>query len=233
MFCQRKRGVIEPSDYARWRDSPLGALTERLEQEAIFGLAGEVRGQSVLDIGCGDGTYSISACTRGARVTSVDRSSAMLEAARRPSEDCRERIACCLAAAEALPFDDNCFDIVLAVTTLCFVNDPQRAIQEAGRVLRPGGSLVIGELGRYSLWAVLRKIRRLLGSPTWRGVHFWTFRDLRNLIEREGLQVQSYRSAVYYPPVEPLPRILAPFDSVFSHVGQFGAAFLAIKAGKA
>lgn len=43
--------MIEPNAYARWRATPLGALTERLEQEAIFSLAGEVRGQSVLDIG--------------------------------------------------------------------------------------------------------------------------------------------------------------------------------------
>lgn len=170
---------------------------------------------------------------RGARVVAVDRSSAILEAAQQRSEDCQERIAWCLAAAEALPFDANRFDLVLAVTTLCFVKNPQRTIQEAARVLRPGGSLIIGELGRYSLWAVSRKIRGWLGSSTWRGIHFWTFRTLRKLSRQSQLQFYSRRPAVYYPPVDPLARILAPYDSAFSHLGQFGAAFLAIKANKA
>ena len=54
--------MIKPGEYARWRASAVGGLTERLEQDAIFELAGDLHGRSVLDVGCGDGTYSISAC---------------------------------------------------------------------------------------------------------------------------------------------------------------------------
>jgi ubiquinone/menaquinone biosynthesis C-methylase UbiE len=84
----------------------------------------------------------------------------LVGAARKQPEDCQESIEWCQAAAEALPFAPNRFDMILAVTAICFVKDPQRTIQEAARVLRPGGSLVIGELGQYSLWALSRNLRR-------------------------------------------------------------------------
>lgn len=56
--------------------------------------------------------------------------------------------------AEALPFRDACLDQVLFFTTLCFVQDPRRALEEAARVLAPGGSVLVAgidpetELGR-------------------------------------------------------------------------------------
>lgn len=49
-----------------------------------------------------------------------------------------------------LPFADLSFDLVTAITVLCFVPDARRAAAEMVRVLRPGGRLVLGELGWYS-----------------------------------------------------------------------------------
>jgi ubiquinone/menaquinone biosynthesis C-methylase UbiE len=49
------------------------------------------------------------------------------------------------AAAETLPFDDDSFDTVVATLVLCTVDDPVRAVSEIGRVLRPGGSLILLE----------------------------------------------------------------------------------------
>ena len=50
--------------------------------------------------------------------------------------------------AEELPFEDESFDTLLAVTTICFVDDAQRMLTEARRVLRPNGQLVIGFIDR-------------------------------------------------------------------------------------
>jgi len=58
------------------------------------------------------------------------------------------RITC--AVAEALPFAHAVFDHVLIVTTICFVDDARVMLQEAARVLRPGGVLVIGLIDRES-----------------------------------------------------------------------------------
>jgi len=48
-------------------------------------------------------------------------------------------------AAEALPFEDDSFDTVVATLVLCTVDDPVSAVDEVGRVLRPGGSLILLE----------------------------------------------------------------------------------------
>jgi ubiquinone/menaquinone biosynthesis C-methylase UbiE len=54
------------------------------------------------------------------------------------------------APAEALPYDNNSIDYALMVTTICFVDDPVKSLQEAARVLRKGGSLVIGFVDKNS-----------------------------------------------------------------------------------
>ncbi|MDD2598137.1 MAG: class I SAM-dependent methyltransferase [Kiritimatiellae bacterium] len=52
--------------------------------------------------------------------------------------------------AEALPFPEGCFDFVLLVTTLCFVDDPSKALGEAFRVLKSEGEIIIGFIDRES-----------------------------------------------------------------------------------
>ena len=54
------------------------------------------------------------------------------------------------ARAEALPFADESFDSVLMVTTICFFNDPLRALRETSRVLKPLGHLVVGMIDKDS-----------------------------------------------------------------------------------
>jgi len=60
--------------------------------------------------------------------------------------------------------------------TLFFVRDAERAVAEMARVLKPGGWLVIGELGRWSLWAVGRRMVRY----ALRYVHLAALGGLRN-----------------------------------------------------
>lgn len=224
--------MIDPREYARWRESYLGALTERVEVDAIFRLAGDMSGKCLLDLGCGDGTYSIAAFQRGARVTGVDISDAMLDSARRRAAACGASIEWRQASAESLPYDSGTFDIVLAVTILCFLGDPLQVVKEVSRVLCPGGRLVIGELGKYSSWALLRKVRGWLGSSRWRDAHFWTVDELQDLLQQAGFQTGTTCGCVYYPPFNLAAHIVGEHDHAFSLLGQVGAAFLAVRGDK-
>lgn len=224
--------MIDPELYAHWRESHLGALTERIEEDAIFRLAGDLGGKRVLDLGCGDGTYSIAAFQRGAHVTGVDISNAMLDSAQRRASACGASVEWRQASAESLPYDSGKFDIVLAVTMLCFVKNPLQAVQEVSRVLRPGGSFVIGELGKYSAWSLSRRVRGWLGSSTWREAQFWTIGGLRELLQQVGFLVTASRGCVYYPPFNLAARVVGEYDHAFSILGQVGAAFLAVRADR-
>jgi ubiquinone/menaquinone biosynthesis C-methylase UbiE len=172
---------IAPKAYAHWRESELGSVTERLEQEAIFSNVTDLSGWKVLDAGCGDGTYAIEASRRGAIVNGLDSSWPLLVAARQREQQSLSEtgILWCHGQVEALPFRADSFDLILAITLLCVVSSPERVMGELVRVLRPGGMLLLGELGRFNTWAFLRS---WLSSEFWKGAHFWTTGELDALI---------------------------------------------------
>lgn len=225
---------ITPAAYAHWRESELGSITERLEQEAIFSQVPDLRGWNVLDAGCGDGTYAIEASRRGAIVTGLDCSCPMLVAARQREQQSFSKtgILWCHGQVEALPFQDASFDLVFAITLLCLVSSPNRVIGELARVLRPGGMLLLGELGRCSTWALVRRVRAWLGSGFWKQAHFWATGELRALLRDVGLDVKTVRGAVYYPPLVTCARLARHYDRSLSILDGWGAAFLAVKAIK-
>lgn len=223
---------LRPDVYARWRASDVGAITERLEHQLIHELAGDVTGRSILDVGCGDGTLAVELWERGADVVGIDASNSMIEAARAMAQERGANIAFRTATAERLPFPPEHFDIVVATTVLCFMKDAAPVIREMARVLRPGGRIIIGELGRWSSWAAQRRIRGWLGSPLWREGKFRTARELRALANQAGLVAGPVRGAVYYPRWGLAARLLVPCDAVFGRVTTVGAAFLALSAAK-
>lgn len=133
-------------------------MTDRIEAHIVQRIFGPVVGKRVLDVGCGDEELSVRLAQPGAEVTGVDADLRMLAAARSRAAQAGQAIEFIEGDVRQLPFSDQTFDIVVAVTVLCFVSDPERAISEITRVLKTDGRLIIGELGRYSLWAVKRRI---------------------------------------------------------------------------
>jgi len=224
--------TLAPATYERWRATPLGTLTEQTELRLVFDLAGSVAGKRVLDVGTGDGAYAIEAAVRDAEVTAIDSSAVMLDAAR--SRAARRGVSLRLqeGRVENLPFDAACFDVVLAVTVLCFVDDVGSAFRELARVLAPGGRLVVGELGRWSTWAAKRRLQSRGKQTLWSTVHFWTRRELEYRLTEAGLRVEATRGAVYFPPITAAARLMAPIDPMLARLGTIGAAFLCTAARK-
>jgi SAM-dependent methyltransferase len=222
-----------PRAYARGRATALGRITEALEQRSICGLVGPVDGGRILDLGCGDGVLASILADRGAWAVGIDSDRAMLEAAAlRAGHQQGRRPRFVEGRVERLPFRDGVFDVVVAVTVLCLVGDRVATVREAARVLRPGGQLVIGDLGRWSAWAAERRVRAWLGSRLWRSAHFSTAGGLSRLVERAGLRVEAVRGSIYYPPIGALARPLAFADRWLGHVTTVGAAFIALTARK-
>lgn len=109
---------------------------------AILARAGELDGRDVLDLGCGTGRVAALAARRGARVTAVDLSPAMIERAATLPDLRGARVV--VMDAQALDFPDASFDRVVASFSVMFCPQPDRALSEARRVLRPGGRFAAG-----------------------------------------------------------------------------------------
>jgi ubiquinone/menaquinone biosynthesis C-methylase UbiE len=228
-------GRFGPGAYADWRATSLGGVTEALEQSLILRLAGAVDGRAVLDVGCGDGALASLFWQKGASsVIGCDPDAQMIARARTRAAEQNAAIGYAIADAAHLPFRTENFDIVTIVTVLAFVRQPERTLREIMRVLKPGGRLIIGDLGRWSLWAASRRIRGWLRlAPVWSAARFRTATELRRLAEFAGLRVEHISGSVYYPRCRSIARLAAPIDPVLGELTTFGAAFVAVLATKA
>jgi SAM-dependent methyltransferase len=106
-------------------------------------------GQRVLDVACGDGFFSSILAERvgsAGSVVGIDASPAYLEIARQRLATCLEtRIELIVAHIESPPFPDESFDFIWCAKSLVSVAQPETAIRQMVRLLRPGGQLAILE----------------------------------------------------------------------------------------
>lgn len=100
----------------------------------------------VLDVGCGAGHFIILLAQRAGFVTGVDASSEMVERANQNLKEYGvDNAATVIGKAQALPFEDNRFNIVTCVNLLFMYQDPAPIVAEMVRVCKPGGQVVILE----------------------------------------------------------------------------------------
>jgi ubiquinone/menaquinone biosynthesis C-methylase UbiE len=117
----------------------------------------------ILEVAVGTGR-NFDFYSRGVGITGVDLSPDMLDIARRHATDLDLEVDLRVAAAEALPFDDDSFDTAVCTLSLCTIPDPAASIAEMKRVLRPGGQLLLlDHIGSswWPIWAAQRLIEQL------------------------------------------------------------------------
>lgn len=98
-------------------------------------------GQRVLDAACGTGVVALTAARKGAHVTGLDLTPALLQRARENATMVGVSIDFHEGDVEALPFADSTFDVVVSQFGHMFAPRPDHATRELLRVLKPGGTL--------------------------------------------------------------------------------------------
>jgi ubiquinone/menaquinone biosynthesis C-methylase UbiE len=163
----RKNPSACPYSQRFWVQAPHPLITRERLRETLVPAAGE----RVLEIGPGTGYYTLDLAEwlgPGGQLEIFDIQQQMLD---HTMELVAERglgnVTATQGDAQSLPYDDDCFDAVVLTTTLGEIPDPDAALAEIARVLRPGGRLVVGEL---------------FGDP-----HFTSPATLRRRGERAGL----------------------------------------------
>ncbi|MHB8545114.1 MAG: class I SAM-dependent methyltransferase [Leptospirales bacterium] len=125
---------------------------ERVFREKLLRLARLEPGQSILDVGCGTGTLAIAAkrhVGRTGKVYGIDASAEMIARAGKKSRNSGIEVVFMNAVAEALPFPDAQFDVVLATVMLHHLprEARQQCASEMRRVLKPGGRVLAVDFG--------------------------------------------------------------------------------------
>lgn len=103
-------------------------------------------GQTVLDVGCGTGVAALTAARAGAKVRALDLSPALLEHGRKHAALAGVEIEFTEGDAEALPYENSSFDVVISQFGHMFAPRPDVTIAEMLRVLKPGGTIA------FSTW---------------------------------------------------------------------------------
>ena len=111
------------------------------ERPAMLNLLGNVTGRNVLDVGCGSGSLTSEMLERGATVTGIDASMAMVDLAKQRVGGGVDLLRADLT--DPLPFEDETFDDVVASLVLHYLEDWDPALTEIRRVLRTRGRLFV------------------------------------------------------------------------------------------
>lgn len=182
--------ILDPEKYNAWYQTPRGFWIGNAEFRLM---ARQLRPQptsTLLDVGCGTGHFSRRFAAFGLQVTGLDPDARAIEFARQQDGS----ITYLEGSAEKLPFPDGSFDYGVAVTSLCFVEQFEKAISEMWRVSRKG--IVLGLLNRNSL---LYKQKYNRGAYV--GARWDRFDDIAIIIPglKPGAASVSRGTAVFLP----------------------------------
>ena len=147
-------------DLEPWYEHLYGVLHGLLRAE--LGRSGGAHGSRALDAGCGTGFQTAILLELGYETLGLDLSAGLLDEARRRCAGAR------LVQGDlaTLPWRDGTVDLAVCCgSTLSFVGDARRAVQELARVLRPGGRLFLEVEQRWSLDLLWRLASSLTGDP--------------------------------------------------------------------
>lgn len=170
--------------YGAWLKLPENADLKARETRLMVDMLKPVRGESVLEIGCGTGTNLLPLLDLHLQVTGLDPSPYMLDIA---SRETRGRVDLHRGFAESLPFDDNAFTYAVFMTSLEFVDAPQKAIEEACRVVKD--RVFLGVLNKYALKGVQRRIEGIFDRSIYNHAHFFSIWELKRMVRRAVGQV--------------------------------------------
>jgi ubiquinone/menaquinone biosynthesis C-methylase UbiE len=180
-------------------------------------------GQRVLDVAAGTGTSAIPSARRGAEVIATDLTPELLDVGRAAADSEGLDLTWQTADAEALPFGDGEFDVVLSSIGVMFAPHHQLAADELIRVCRPGGTIGVlswtpnGFIGQLfatmkpyapppppgaspaPLWGSVEHVRGLFGER----VHDFVARQEALRVDRfaDGAQFRDFMKANYGPTI--------------------------------
>jgi ubiquinone/menaquinone biosynthesis C-methylase UbiE len=167
---------IYPDEYENWF-----IKNELLFQSELLALKQVVpTNKKGIEIGVGSGLFAEKLNIK----FGIDPSEKMLEFAK------QRKIIVEKGVAENLPYTDNSFDFAVFVTSICFVENPEKAIKETYRILNNNGEIIIAFIDKESsLGQILEKNKN--ESKFYKDAKFFSVKEIVELIETNGFLINS------------------------------------------
>jgi ubiquinone/menaquinone biosynthesis C-methylase UbiE len=183
--------------YETWSQQPGNLEEVHREHALMLDMLQPHKSETVLDIGCGMAGSILPFIERGLQVTGIDPSPYMLDLA---FKYLGRKVDLYRGYAEELPFDDNSFNYACLVTSLEFVDDPRKALEEACRVAKD--QVFLGVLNRYAIKGIRRRLEGLFNASIYNHARFYGIWELKRMIRRIVGEVPlSWRTVNQFPAV--------------------------------
>ncbi|MGB9858127.1 MAG: class I SAM-dependent methyltransferase [Dictyoglomaceae bacterium] len=157
------------------------------------------KGKKGLEIGVGTGRFAKELDIE----YGIDPSEKMLSIA-------KERgIKSFVGRGESLPFSDKEFDYVALIITLCFVEDPDKTVEEARRVLKDGGKIIIGIIDKNSSLGKIYLEKKEEGHKFYKYANFFSVDEVVDLLKRHGFKNFTFYQTLFRP-IEEIKEIEEP-----------------------
>jgi ubiquinone/menaquinone biosynthesis C-methylase UbiE len=163
--------------YVQWASRECNQHTAAMQSRLMMDLLKPMPGESILDIGCGDGASSLPLIEQGLNVTGIDPSPYMLELC---ANRMGQRIDLYRGSAEDLPFDDNSFNHSIFFISLEFSENPLKAIEEAFRVSKD--RVFFGFLNRFALKGVQRWRKEFMQIDVFNHARLFTSWEMKKMV---------------------------------------------------
>jgi ubiquinone/menaquinone biosynthesis C-methylase UbiE len=202
------------SRYDAWFDGERGRRIFPVEVACLRGLLAGVP-RPWLEVGVGTGRFAAALGIEDG----IDPSNAVLELARHRGVKVKRGVA------EKLPCDDQSYGAVFMIVTVCFLAEPVQAFAECARVLKPGGSLIIGLVPKDSPWGKSYATKGREGHPFYSVTTFYTCQDVIDMAGAHGFALTEASSCLSERPDTEARQLQPPRSGIVGGAGFVGMRF--------
>jgi len=202
--------------YDIWYDKPFGKSASNLEKACIASLCKNLR-QPFLEIGVGTGRFAEALKIK----YGIDNSVGVLRFAK------KRGITVIRGKGEKLPFPNKSFGAVFIIVTLCFVDEPIKVLEEASRVLRDDGRIILGLILGESPWASFYMKKGSAGNVFYKVARFYSLNELEVMLQKTNLRIAETSSTIFQAPTEESLHFENPRKGCYKNAG-----FVAMRIGK-
>lgn len=158
----------------------------KFRSEFFYSTVGQLENKIILDVGCGEGYFSLEMAKKGANIVGIDISEKMIEKCKKKKQQNPTlNINFVSCSAENTPYKNETFDIVVCLELLEHVLNPNLLMKEISRVLKPEGMLFLGTPRKQTM------IEKIIGYLFY---FIFDFEQVRKFINKNKLSDISIKS---------------------------------------